>query len=234
MCGRVVQKTPLDEIRVLFETVNPVPNMAATYNGAPTQSLAVVRLDPDGRRSLDLLRWGLIPSWAKDKSIGPRLINAMVETVATKPAFRDAFRRRRCLVPVDFFYEWQKTGDGKQPSGKQPSGKQPYAIGLAEGSPMALAGLSEHWKDPANGETLHTFTVITGPPNALVAPIHNRMPVILPRPAWRRWLGEDRADADELLALLRPYPAEAMRAYKVAARVGNVRNNDPGLLAPAA
>ena len=128
MCGRVVQKTPLAEIRVLFETVNPVPNAAATYNGAPTQNLAVVRLDAEGRRSLDLLRWGLIPSWAKDKAIGPRLINAMAETVATKPAFRDAFRRRRCLVPVDFFYEWQKTGGGKQSGGKQP-----YAIGLADG-----------------------------------------------------------------------------------------------------
>jgi putative SOS response-associated peptidase YedK len=229
MCGRVVQKTPLDEIRVLFETVNPVPNAAATYNGAPTQSLAVVRLDRDGRRSLDLLRWGLIPAWAKDKSIGPRLINAMCETVATKPAFRDAFRHRRCLVPVDFFYEWQKTGGGKQPSGKQP-----YAIGLADRLPMALAGLWERWKDPEDGATLRTFTVITGQPNALVAPIHNRMPVILPRETWRRWLGEDRVEGDELLALLRPYPAEAMHAYKVAMRVGNVRNNDPELLVPVA
>ena len=224
MCGRVVQKTPLGEIRVLFETVNPVPNMAANYNGAPTQSLAVVRLDSDGHRSLDLLHWGLIPFWAKDKSIGPRLINAMAETVATKPAFRDAFRRRRCLVPVDFFYEWQKTGGGKQP----------YAIGLADGSPMALAGLWERWTDPADGATLHSFTVITGPPNASVAPIHNRMPVILPHQAWRSWLGEDRVGDDELLGLLRPYPAEAMRAYPVAARVGNVRNNDPELLAPLA
>jgi putative SOS response-associated peptidase YedK len=229
MCGRVVQSTPLNEIRVLFEAVNPVPNMAANYNGAPTQSLAVVRLDGDGRRSLDLLRWGLIPSWAKDRSIGPRLINAMAETVAAKPAFRDAFRRRRCLVPVDFFYEWQKTG-----SGRQPRVRQPYAIGFADGALMALAGLWERWKDPQDGAALHSFTVITGPPNELVAPIHNRMPVILPREAWRRWLGEDRAEADELLALLRPYPAEAMRAYRVAARVGNVRNNDPELLAPAA
>jgi putative SOS response-associated peptidase YedK len=229
MCGRVVQKTPLGEIWVLFETVNPVPNMAATYNGAPTQNLAVVRLDSDRRRSLDLLRWGLIPSWAKDKSIGPRLINAMAETVATKPAFRDAFRHRRCLVPVDFFYEWQKTGGGKQSSAKQP-----YAIGLADGAPMALAGLWERWKDPEDGATLHSFTVITGPPNELVAPIHNRMPVILPHPAWRRWLGEDRGEEGDLPALLRPYPASAMRAYKVASRVGNVRNNDPELLAPIA
>ena len=230
MCGRVVQKTPLAEIRVLFETVNPVPNAAATYNGAPTQNLAVVRLDAEGRRSLDLLRWGLIPSWAKDKAIGPRLINAMAETVATKPAFRDAFRRRRCLVPVDFFYEWQKTGGGKQSSGKQP-----YAIGLADGAPMALAGLWERWKDPDDGATLHSFTVITGPPNELVAPIHNRMPVILPRRVLAKLARRGaRTEADELLALLRPYPAEAMRAYPVAARVGNVRNNDPELLTPVA
>jgi putative SOS response-associated peptidase YedK len=224
MCGRVVQKTPLDEIRVLFETVNPVPNAAPVYNGAPTDGLAVVRLDRDGRRSLDLLRWGLIPYWAKDKSIGPRCINAMSETVATKPAFRDAFRHRRCLVPVDFFYEWQRT----------PAGNQPCAIGLADGSPMALAGLWERWKDAAEGAMLHTFSVITGQPNELIAPIHNRMPVILPRPAWRRWLGEDRAEADELRALLRPYPAEAMRVYPVSPRVGNVRTSGPELLKPAA
>jgi putative SOS response-associated peptidase YedK len=153
----------------------------------------------------------------------------MAETVATKPAFRDAFRRRRCLVPVDFFYEWQKTGHGKRPSGKQP-----YAIGLADGSPMALAGLWERWTDPTDGALLHSFAVITGPPNELVAPIHNRMPVILPPQAWPSWLGEERHGDDDLLALLRPYPADAMRAYPVAARVGNVRNNDPELLIPAA
>ena len=123
MCGRVVQKTPLGEIRVMFETVNPIPNAAPTY-GAPTDSLPIVRLDRDGRRSLDLFRWGLIPYWSKDMRIGARCINAMAETVTTKPAFREAFQRRRCLVPVDFFYEWQKTGTGKQPP----------AIGLADGS----------------------------------------------------------------------------------------------------
>jgi putative SOS response-associated peptidase YedK len=105
MCGRVIQKTPLGEIRVLFETMNAVPNSASNYNGAPTQQLPVVRLDEEGRRSLDLLRWGLIPFWAKDPAIGMRCINAMAETAAAKPAFRDAFRRRRCLVPVDGFYE---------------------------------------------------------------------------------------------------------------------------------
>jgi putative SOS response-associated peptidase YedK len=221
MCGRVVQKTPLQEIQVLFETVNPLPNGAATYNGAPTDTLPVVRLDREGRRSLDLLRWGLIPYWAKDRSIGPRCINAMAETVATKPAFREAFRRRRCLVPADFFYEWQKL----------PNGKQPYAIGLADGSPMAFAGLWERWNDPEAGAPLHTLSIITGPPNELCAPIHNRMPVILPRDRWRLWLGED---APSVLGLLRPYPAELMRAYPVGPQVGNVRNNSADLLEPIA
>jgi len=132
MCGRVVQKTPLHEIRVLFETVNPLPNGAATYNGAPTDTLPVVRLDREGRRSLDLLRWGLIPYWAKDRSIGPRCINAMFETLASKPAFREAFRRRRCLVPADFFYEWQKLPAANSP--------------MRSGSPMAA-----RWRLPAYG-----------------------------------------------------------------------------------
>jgi putative SOS response-associated peptidase YedK len=222
MCGRVVQKTPLSEIRVLFETANPVPNAAPTYNGAPTDNLPIVRLDRDGRRSLDLFRWGLIPYWAKDKSIGARCINAMRETVISKPAFRDAFRQRRCLVPADFFYEWKTT----------PAGKQPYAVGIADGTPMAFAGLWERWREPVAGDVLHSFTIITGPPNELVSPIHNRMPIILPPEAWRLWLGEERTDIEELVDLLRPYPADLMRAYPVGKRVGSVRNNDPALLDP--
>jgi putative SOS response-associated peptidase YedK len=225
MCGRVIQNTPLGEIRVLFETVNAVPNSAPNYNGAPTQQLPVVRLDEEGRRSLDLLRWGLIPFWAKDPAIGIRCINAMAETAAAKPAFRDAFRRRRCLVPVDGFYEWQK-----RPAGK----KQPYAIVSADGKPFAMAGLWENWKEPQSGETVRTFTIITGEPNELVAPIHNRMPVILPPSHWRAWLGEEPVPAEELPALLQPYPAERMRAYPVNVRVGNVRNNDAALIEPVA
>lgn len=223
MCGRTFQRTPLSEIRVLFGTVNPLPNFAPTYNAAPTDTLPVVRLDRDGRRSLDLLRWGLIPWWAKDAKIGARCINAMAETVATKPAFRDAFSRgQRCLVPVDGFYEWQK---------RPAAPKQPYAIISADGTPFAMAGLWERWRPQPDAQPIQTFTIITGPPNELVAPIHNRMPVILPPEAWRRWIGENEATRDELLALLRPYPAELMRAYPVAVRVGNVRNNDPDLLA---
>jgi putative SOS response-associated peptidase YedK len=145
MCGRTFQKTPLGEIRVLFETMNGVPNASPNYNAAPTDSLPVVRLDRDGRRSLDLLRWGLIPWWSKDSKIGARCINAMVETVASKPAFRDAFKRhQRCLVPVDGFYEWQKRPDGA---------KQPYAIVGADGLPLALAGLWDRWRQPEGGGT---------------------------------------------------------------------------------
>ena len=163
----------------------------------------------------------LIDRWAKDIKIGARCINAMAETVAIKPAFRDAFARgQRCIVPVDGFYEWKKTG----------TGKQPYAIVGADGLPLALAGLWERWRDRAAGDTTQTFTIITTAPNELCAPIHDRMPVVLPREVWATWLGEHGAEPDDLLALLRPYPAELMRAYPVGVRVGNVRNNDAALL----
>jgi putative SOS response-associated peptidase YedK len=182
----------------------------------------VGRLDREGRRCLDLLRWGLIPYWAKDASIGAHCINAMAETVATKPASREAFRRgRRCLVPVDGFYEWEKT----------PAGKQPYFVVTADGSPLALAGLWERWRNlEAASEVIQTFTVLTTEPNELCARIHDRMPVILGRENWPAWLGEVEASQDELLWMLRPFPSYLMRAYRVDRRVGNVRNNDPSLL----
>jgi putative SOS response-associated peptidase YedK len=220
MCGRFVQKTPLGEIQVLFETVNPVPNAPPHYNAAPTQNLAVVRYNPAAKaRSLDLLRWGLVPLWAKDLSFGARCINARAESITRTPAFRDAFERRRCLVPADAFYEWQKQG-GKT---------QPHAIVPAEGGLFTFAGLWERWRNPADGSILRSFTIVTGLPNALCQPIHDRMPVILPKSAWRVWLGEEASPA-QLLALLRPYPAELMRAYPIGPAVGNVNNDEPGLL----
>jgi len=223
MCGRFVEKTPLGEIRVLFETTNPVPNAPPHYNAAPTQDLAVVRYNPQTRtRALDLLRWGLVPLWAKDLSFGPKCINARCETVATNNLFRDAFERRRCLVPADAFYEWQKR-DGAT---------QPYAIVPGEGAIFAFAGLWERWKNPADGSIVRSFAIVTGLPNALCRPIHERMPVILPKAAWPLWLGETEASPAELLALLQPYPAELMRAYPIGPRVGNVKNNEPGLLEP--
>ena len=223
MCGRFVQKTPLGEIQVLFGTVGPVPNAPPRYNAAPTDTLAVVRFNPQTRtRALDLLRWGLVPLWAKDLSFGPKCINARAETVATNNIYRDAFERRRCLVPADAFYEWQKTG-GKT--------TLPYAIVPARGV-FAFAGLWERWKNPADGSILRSFTIVTGRPNALCAPIHDRMPVILPPEAWPLWLGERDASPEEVLALLQPYPAELMRVYRIGPAVGNVRNDEPGLLDP--
>jgi putative SOS response-associated peptidase YedK len=211
MCGRFVQTTPLGEIRMLFETANPLPNAEPRANASPTDPLAVVRFNPQTRaRALDLLRWGLVPLWAKEpRSFGAKCINARAETIATNNIFRDAFERgRRCLVPADGFYEWQKTGDGRTRR------SLPYTIVPTPdiGGLFAFAGLWERWRDPADGSILRSFTIVTCPPNALCAPIHDRMPVILPKPAWRLWLGETAAAPDDLRGLLRPYPAELMRA----------------------
>jgi len=154
--------------------------------------------------------------------MGARCINAMAETVATKPAFRDAFARgQRCIVPIDGFYEWKKTAGGKQP----------YAIVSNDGLPLAMAGLWERWKDRASGGVVQTFTIITTAPNELCGDIHDRMPAILPREKWAAWLGEREIDTDEQRwMVLRPYPASLMRAFPVDVRVGSVRNKDERLL----
>ncbi|HEX3537096.1 MAG TPA: SOS response-associated peptidase [Stellaceae bacterium] len=223
MCGRFVQKTPLGEIQVLFDTANAVPNAPPRYNAAPTDNLAVVRFNPQTRqRSLDLLRWGLVPLWAKDPSFGPKCINARSETVASNNIYRDAFERRRCLVPADAFYEWRKVTDGKP---------VPYAVMPRDGI-FAFAGLWERWKNPADGSILRSFTIVTGPANALCRPIHDRMPVILPPEAWPVWLGEEEVPPQELLALLLGCPEELIRVYPVGPSVGNVRNDEPSLLDP--
>jgi putative SOS response-associated peptidase YedK len=225
MCGRVKMEGDFSELRVRFGIPGdyPTPNYAPSWNVAPTDQLAVVRYHPaEQHRTLDLMRWGLIPYWAKDMKIGFSTINAMAETVDTKSTFRGAFERRRCLVPVEAFYEWKKLDEKT---------KQPYAIALADRSAMAMAGLWENWKSPA-GEMIRSFTIITTIPNELCAQVHNRMPVILPDEAWPVWLGEEMGDGARLKALLAPYPAGAMTMWPVSKRVGNVRNNDPTLIEP--
>jgi putative SOS response-associated peptidase YedK len=225
MCGRVKLEGDFSEIKIKFSIPPdyPTPNLAPSWNVAPTDSLPIVRYEPKGgHRTLDLMRWGLVPYWAKDIKIGFSTINAQAETVDTKPAFRDAFKRRRCLAPIEACYEWKKL-DAKN--------KQPYAIALADRGVMALAGLWENWKSPAE-EWMRSFTIVTTTPNALCAEIHDRMPAILPPEAWPAWIGEEPADADRLKALLAPYPAEAMTVWPVSTRVGNVRNNDPSLIEP--
>jgi putative SOS response-associated peptidase YedK len=224
MCGRFLNRTPAAETARIFGTSNPVPNYPPRYNLAPTEGVLAVRFNPDdGRRHLDVMRWGLIPIWAKDRSIGNRLINARCESVAETPAFRDAFAKRRCLIPADGFYEWKKLA----------SGKEPYAIVPAEGETVfAFAGLWDRWRDPATQEAVRSCTIITGSPNDLLAPIHDRMPVILDRADWAKWLGDEGARRQDLLKMLKPFPAERMRAYRVGLRVNNVRNDDAALLVP--
>jgi putative SOS response-associated peptidase YedK len=222
MCGRFQASSSPAELVRWFETTGPVPNLQQRYNASPGQHLPIVlRGAETGKRRLVALRWGLIPAWAKDAKIGYSAINAMAETVAIKPAFRDAFARRRCLVPADAFYEWKQL-DAKT--------TQPYRIIMADGSPIAFAGLWEQWNAPVSGETVKTFAIITTAPNALCAPIHNRMPVILDAADWQTWLGEVPARSDELQALLRPYPAERMEAHEIGPRIGNVKNDDAGLI----
>ena len=225
MCGRAKLETDVSEIGIAFRIPPeyPTPNFAPSWNVAPTDNLPIVRYDPKtGSRTLDLMRWGLVPYWAKDIKVGFSTINAMAESIDTKPVFREAFARRRCIVPVDSFYEWKKTG---------PKEKQPYAIALADRSLMALAGLWETWKSRANNEAIRSFTIVTTMPNAPCAELPNRMPVILPPETWSTWLGEEPVEPTQLKSLLVPYKGE-MVAWPVSHRVGNVKNNDASLIEP--
>ena len=227
MCGRYVRKSTRREIANWFAAADDAQGVewGPSYNVAPQTFQPVVRLNRDtGQREIVLMRWGLIPYWSKDAKIGYSTINAKAETVATAPAFREALRRRRCLVPADAFYEWQKL---------DPKHKQPFAIALASREPYGLAGLWERWRDPQTSEWLETFSIITTDANPVVAPLHSRMPVIIERRDYARWLGAD-AQAQPPLDLLRPFPAEQMTAWKVDKSVGNVRNDAAHLLEIAA
>ena len=218
MCGRYSLILTIGEFQNRFEFDGERLGYAPAYNIAPTQNvLTVVGGEP---RQGGYMRWGLIPSWAKDKSIGSRIINARAETVAEKQSFRNALRRRRCLVLADGFYEWQR--DGKN--------KRPVRIVMRSGEPFAFAGLWETWKDPG-GAIISSCTIITTRTNALLKPIHNRMPVILPRNVEEFWLDESVDDPATLTSVLTPYPADAMEAYEVSSLVNSVANNGPEVVA---
>jgi putative SOS response-associated peptidase YedK len=226
MCGRARLSSDVSEIKLVFSIPpeRPASNFAASWNVAPTDTLPIVRYDGSaGERSLDLMRWGLVPFWAKDIKVGFSNINAKAEGVEARPAFREAFQRRRCLVPLNNFYEWKKLGKDRQP----------YAVALASRRIMAMAGLWESWRSPA-GERLRSFAIVTTAANQLLAPVHDRMPVILGPENWPLWLGEVPADPVQLKALLAPYPADDMVIWPVDRRVGNVKNNDPSLIEPIA
>jgi putative SOS response-associated peptidase YedK len=226
MCGRFQSNLPKDTLARIFNADPSIDVLTPRYNAAPTQMLPVVRYDPKAKeRTVDLLRWGLVPHWAKDLKIGSGLINARVETVATKPAFREAFKSRRCIVPAAGFYEWKRTTEGT---------KEPYNIVPRDASVFAFAGLWENWKNPENGVWVRTFSIVTGKPNSLMANLHTRMPVILDEMLWPAWLGETETTTAELIKMVAdPYPSQLMTAHRVSTRVNNVRNDDMSLIEPA-
>lgn len=217
MCGRYALLADPADLVEGFDMHGPsMPlDFRPSYNAAPSQLMPVVLLE-SGRRIIRLHRWGLIPSWAKDPSVGNQLINARAETIAEKPSFRNAFKKHRCLVPASGFFEWAKTA----------AGKVPHFIRPRDGGLIAFAGLWESWTDPA-GEPMHSYTIVTTGPNATMAGIHDRMPVILPREHYDAWLDVTRP-ADAALALLRPAPDDALEAYPVSRQVNSPAVNEPG------
>jgi putative SOS response-associated peptidase YedK len=220
MCGRYHLWRPPAELTEYSESVSATPNHPPTWNMAPTQEGLVLRRHPEaGARHLGVLRWGLVPHWAKDAAGAARLINARAEGLAEKPSFREAFAKRRCLVPMDGFYEWRAEGGAKQA----------YAVALRSGRPMLVAGLWEGWKQP-DGNWLRTYTVITTASNPKQALVHPRMPAILPPARWDAWLGAEPATEAALLAMLTACPAESLAIWPVDNRVGKVAENDAGLL----
>ncbi len=219
MCGRFTQQRPTSEIARIFDAEDLAGDPGEHFNVAPTTEASVV-VQRDDHRAVRRYGWGLIPNWADDPRIAARTFNARAETLATSPLFRDAFRRRRCLVPVDGFYEWLRRG----------SKRQPMLIRDPRDLPLALAGLWTGRQDPESGEWHRTFTIVTSRPNEFMAAIHNRMPVVIPPDAWTTWLDPELRDPGELRALLEPDDDIALDAYPVPMLVNNVRNDGAALV----
>lgn len=217
MCGRYELHALPAAIALAFGLPSP-PTLSPRYNIAPMQDVPIVRVNAHGVRELVLVRWGLVPRWAKDPSIGSRMINARGETAKEKPAFRTAYRRHRCLLPASGFYEWMP----------REGGKQPVHIAMKDGAPFALAGLAERWLQP-DGEPLDTCTIVTTDANDLLKPVHERMPVIVAPDDYARWLDPAIADPSDLVG---PYPPDAMRYVPVSTKVNSVRHDDATLIEP--
>ena len=219
MCGRYELHTHPAAIALAFGLAHP-PDVHARYNIAPMTDVPIVRVNAEGRRELVRMRWGLVPRWAKDPSIGARMINARGETLADKPSFRMAYRRHRCLLPTDGFYEWQAARSGEH------ARKQPLHIGMKDGSVFAFGGLYERWLSTEN-EVLDTCTIVTTTANSLLQAVHDRMPMIVAPEHYARWLDPANADIADLIV---PYPSAAMAYYPVSPRVNNVRHDDASLI----
>ncbi|HUG31207.1 MAG TPA: SOS response-associated peptidase [Candidatus Limnocylindria bacterium] len=220
----MTQQRPTSELAEIFEADDRIEAPGARFNLAPTDEAAVV-VQREGQRAITAYRWGLIPHWSDTPRTGNRMFNARAETIDRQPAFRYAFSKRRCLVPADAFYEWKRAG----------SVRQPYAIVRPDGRPIALAGLWAGWKDEDTGEVIRSFTVVTTPANEMMAPVHDRMPVLILEDAWERWLDPGRTEGAglaELKGLLVPTEDGLLEMYPVSQRVNNVRNDGPDLIEP--
>ena len=222
MCGRYELHAHPAAIALAFGLPAP-PELASRYNIAPMQQVPIVRINAHGARELAFVRWGLVPRWAKDPAIGAKMINARGETVRDKPAFRTAYRRHRCLLPANGFYEWMARDGGT-------GGKQPVHVALKDGAPLAFAGIAERWLGP-DGEPLDTCAIVTTEANALLTPVHERMPVIIAPADYARWLDPTVADPADLIA---PYDNDSLRYAPVSTRVNTVRHDDASLIAPIA
>ena len=221
MCGRFTQERPTSDLAEIFAAEDLAAEPGGRFNVAPTDDAAVV-VQREDHRAIKAYRWGLIPHWAENAKVGNRMFNARAETLGSSPVFRDAFRKRRCLVPVDSFYEWRREGKIRQP----------YRIVPSDGRPLALAGLWAGWRDPDTDQVRRTFTIITTGPNELMRPIHDRMPVVVPPEAWDRWLDSTLPDPAELNGLLVPTPDGELEIYPVSRAVNDVRNDGPDLIEP--
>jgi putative SOS response-associated peptidase YedK len=219
MCGRFTQERPASELAEIFGAEPLVDDGGAHYNVAPTDEACVV-VQREERRAVTAYRWGLIPHWATAAKVGSRMINARAETITSSPAYRDAFIRKRCLVPVDSFYEWKKEG----------TVRQPYRVVRRDGRPLALAGLWTGWRDPSTEAVVRTFTIVTTTPNDALSDLHDRMPVIVDEDAWDRWLDPAPADRGELLGLLVPSETVDLEVYPVVRAVNDVRRDGPELI----
>jgi len=234
MCGRFVSAAPADEIAKYFDAAMSMEALAPSHNVAPTSDIYAVVTHPDGTRHLEVFRWGLVPVWAKDLKISQKMINARSETLAEKGAYKPAFTKgRRVLIPMDGFYEWKTLTDRVTAKGKP--AKQPMYIHRLDGEPLAVAGLWEAWRDKAGGPDapwLHSATIITTAANETMAPIHDRMPVILPASAWSAWLDPANDDLESLGKLMVPAPANLLTLHPVSTEVNKVSNRGPELIEP--
>lgn len=234
MCGRFVSTSNPDKIADYFDAEADVDSLGENYNVAPTHDIYAVVTGPDGVTRVEAFHWGLIPSWAKDRKIASRMINARAETLGEKPAYKGLFRKKRCIIPMDGFYEWKPGSPDGPLTAKGKPVKQPMFINRLDGEPLAVAGLWSAWRDPedADGRFLHSATIVTTAANEAMKPVHDRMPVMIPKSRWAEWLDPANDRIDELTSLFAVPDDGSLQLRPVSTDVNNVRNNGPELIEP--